>query len=407
MKILLFIYNVILVFITPFAAFIMYFVMRKKNKHQHFFERFGFISVKGFSPKKSIWFHCASVGEVRSIKNIVENLRNTHKDISIIITTMTATGRQAAYDYIKADMAFLLPIESGSAFAKIITYMNVKCLVIVDTELWPNLIYTASKSINVFLINARISDKSYNTYKKYRFIFKNVLSRFSAILTKSPLDEERFVSILGSDNKIMTAGNIKFQERKNKEQVKLIEELKDYKFLLLASTHEKEEEIILSYMDNNMGDFDKIIITPRHIERSEKIKEMVLNKGYTVSLYSQKDISSQVIIIDAFGMLESLYIMADKIFIGGSIANIGGHNIFEALQLEKKVAVGKNMFSFMEIFEKAVKYNLVYVIESKDDFIKYIKNKEESVNFLEFFNDIDNDNKNTLNIITETINTIL
>lgn len=407
MKLLLIIYNFILVFVTPFAAFIMYFIMRSKNKHQYFFERFGFIKTGDFSPKKSIWFHCASVGEVRSIKNIVDNIRQNHSDYSIIITTMTATGRKTAYDYIKADKAFLLPIENGNAFSKIISYMNVACLIIVDTELWPNLIFTASKKIPVFLINARISDKTYKIYKKYKFIFKKVLNSFSAIFTKSPLDEERFISITGTDKKVINAGNIKFQERKKKEDVKVIDSLKDYKFLLLASTHEKEEDMLLSYMDKQMYGYDKIVIVPRHIERSLSIKNMVGDKGYTCSLYSENDLSKQVIIIDAFGMLESLYLMADKIFIGGSLIKIGGHNIYEALQFEKIVATGSNMFSFKEIYDKAKQYNLVTTIENKDDFIEYIKNTENNANFNEFFTEIDKDNSQTLSIIMETIGTVL
>lgn len=407
MRILLIIYNFILIFVTPFAAVIMYFVMRSKNKHQYFFERFGFIKINKFNPKKSIWFHCASVGEVRSIKNIVDNIRQNHSDYSIIITTMTATGRKTAYDYIKADIAFLLPIENGNAFSKIISYMNVSCLIIVDTELWPNLIFTASSKIPVFLINARISDKTYKTYKKYKFIFKKVLNSFSAIFTKSPLDEERFVSITGSSKKVITAGNIKFQERKKKEDVKIIDNLKDYKFLLLASTHEKEEEILLSYMHNQMYGYDKIIIVPRHIERSLSIKDLVINKGYTCSLYSENDFSKQVIIIDAFGMLESLYLMADKIFIGGSIKKIGGHNIYEALQFEKVIATGINMFSFKEIYDKAKKYNLVTTIENEEDFLNYIKNENNNRNFIDFFNELDKDNSQTLSIIMETIETVL
>lgn len=407
MRVLLLIYNFILVLLTPVLAVIMYIVMRKKNKHQHFFERFGFIKVTDFNPSKSIWFHCASVGEVRSIKNIVDNIRASHSDYSIIITTMTATGRQTAYDYIKADMAFLLPIESGSAFAKIISYMNVSCLVIVDTELWPNLIYTVSKIVPVFLINARISDKTFKTYKRFKFIFRDVLKHFSAILAKSKIDEERFANILGNNNKVITAGNIKFQERKKIENVKVYDEFNNLKYLLLASTHETEEETLLSYMDNKMYGFDKIIIVPRHIERCSNIKEMIIKKDYSCSLYSENDFSKQIIIIDAFGMLESLYAGADKIFIGGSLVNIGGHNIFEALQFEKIVSVGKNMFSFKEIFDKANKYGLINVIECKDDFIKYISNNENSNNFNEFFKELDSENKNTLSIITETIETVL
>lgn len=407
MRILLFIYNFILIILTPVLSIAGYFVLRRKNKHQHYWERFGFIRIDDFKPVKSVWFHCASVGEVRSIKKIVDTLRQDNKDISIIISTMTATGRQIAVDYIKADKAFLLPIENSRAVSMIISYMNVSVLVIVDTELWPNLIFTASNQIPVFLINGRISDKTYKTYKRFKFIFKSVLKRFSAIMTKSELDEERFTNILGKSSKIITAGNIKFQERKSKDSVKTIKELENIKFFLAASTHKGEEEIILSWFNGSMEGFDKLIFVPRHIERSAEVKEIIEKHGYSVSLYSENDFSKQVMIIDAFGLLEGLYILADKIFIGGSLKEIGGHNIYEALQFEKKVAVGKYMFSFKEIFDEAKEFGLVKVINNKEDALQFMLGLEKNNNFIAFFNKIDKINQDTVSTITDTINAVI
>ena len=407
MRILLFIYNFILIILTPVLSVAGYFVLRRKNKHQHYWERFGFIRIDDFKPVKSVWFHCASVGEVRSIKKIVDTLRQDNKDISIIISTMTATGRQIAVDYIKADKAFLLPIENSRAVSMIISYMNVSVLVIVDTELWPNLIFTASNQIPVFLINGRISDKTYKTYKRFKFIFKSVLKRFSAIMTKSELDEERFTNILGKSSKIITAGNIKFQERKSKDNVKTIKELENIKFFLAASTHKGEEEIILSWFNGSMEGFDKLIFVPRHIERSAEVKEIIEKHGYSVSLYSENDFSKQVMIIDAFGLLEGLYILADKIFIGGSLKEIGGHNIYEALQFEKTVAVGKFMFSFKEIFDEAKEFGLVKVINNKEDALQFMLGLEKNNNFIDFFNRIDKINQDTVSTITDTINAVI
>ena len=407
MRILLFIYNFILIILTPVLSVAGYFVLRRKNKHQHYWERFGFIRIDDFKPVKSVWFHCASVGEVRSIKKIVDTLRQDNKDISIIISTMTATGRQIAVDYIKADKAFLLPIENSRAVSMIISYMNVSVLVIVDTELWPNLIFTASNQIPVFLINGRISDKTYKTYKRFKFIFKSVLKRFSAIMTKSELDEERFTNILGKSSKIITAGNIKFQERKSKDSVKTIKELDNIKFFLAASTHKGEEEIILSWFNGSMEGFDKLIFVPRHIERSAEVKEIIEKQGYSVSLYSENDFSKQVMIIDAFGLLEGLYILADKIFIGGSLKEIGGHNIYEALQFEKTVAVGKYMFSFKEIFDEAKEFGLVKVINNKEDALQFMLGLEKNNNFIDFFNRIDKINQDTVSTITDTINAVI
>lgn len=407
MRILLFIYNFILIILTPVLSIAGYFVLRRKNKHQHYWERFGFIRIDDFKPVKSVWFHCASVGEVRSIKKIVDTLRQDNKDISIIISTMTATGRQIAVDYIKADKAFLLPIENSRAVSMIISYMNVSVLMIVDTELWPNLIFTASNQIPVFLINGRISDKTYKTYKRFKFIFKSVLKRFSAIMTKSELDEERFTNILGKSSKIITAGNIKFQERKSKDSVKTIKELENIKFFLAASTHKGEEEIILSWFNGSMEGFDKLIFVPRHIERSAEVKEIIEKQGYSVSLYSENDFSKQVMIIDAFGLLEGLYILADKIFIGGSLKEIGGHNIYEALQFEKTVAVGKFMFSFKEIFDEAKEFGLVKVINNKEDALQFMLGLEKNNNFIDFFNRIDKINQDTVSTITDTINAVI
>lgn len=407
MCILLFIYNFILIILTPVLSIAGYFILRRKNKHQHYWERFGFIRIDDFKPVKSVWFHCASVGEVRSIKKIVDTLRQDNKDISIIISTMTSTGRQIAVDYIKADKAFLLPIENSRAVSMIISYMNVSVLVIVDTELWPNLIFTASNQIPVFLINGRISDKTYKTYKRFKFIFKSVLKRFSAIMTKSELDEERFTNILGKSSKIITAGNIKFQERKSKDSVKTIKELENIKFFLAASTHKGEEEIILSWFNGSMEGFDKLIFVPRHIERSAEVKEIIEKQGYSVSLYSENDFSKQVMIIDAFGLLEGLYILADKIFIGGSLKEIGGHNIYEALQFEKTVAVGKYMFSFKEIFDEAKEFGLVKVINNKEDALQFMLGLEKNNNFIDFFNRIDKINQDTVSTITDTINAVI
>ena len=407
MRILLFIYNFILIILTPVLSIAGYFILRRKNKHQYYWERFGFIKVDDFKPVKSVWFHCASVGEVRSIKKIADILRQNNPEISIVVSTMTSTGRQTAIDYIKADKAFLLPVENSRAVSIIISYMNVSVLVIVDTELWPNLIFTASNQVPVFLINGRISDKTYKTYKRFKFIFKSVLKRFSAIMTKSELDEERFVTILGKSSKIITAGNIKFQERKTKDSVKTIKELDNVKFFLAASTHKGEEEIIISWFDGKMEGFDKLIFVPRHIERSAEVKEIIEKQGYTVSLYSENDFSKQVIIIDAFGLLEGLYVTADKIFIGGSLKEIGGHNIYEALQFEKTVAVGKYMFSFKEIFDEAKKFGLVTVINNKKEALHFLLTLEQNNNFIDFFNRIDKINQNTVSTITETINAVI
>ena len=152
---------------------------------------------------------------------------------------------------------------------------------------------------------------------------------------------------------------------------------------------------------------DKIILNLaiNYGARSE-IVEMVKNKGLTVSKYSE-NIDSQVVVIDSFGLLESLYVSATKIFIGGSIVNIGGHNIFEALQFEKQIAVGNNMQDFAEIYEPAKKYNLVENVNSSQDIAIWLQKEYDKKDFSNFFEEINNKNKNITETIEELINDVL
>ena len=409
MKLILFVYNIFIVLLMPFIALIGYVIMKNKGKADFWFEHFGFIRKAKINKNKCIWFHCASVGEVRSIKNIVEILREKYSDLGVIVSTMTATGKKEAINYLNADFSFLIPIENSQVVVSIISNYNVSAVVIVDTEIWPNFIYSVSSRTKLFLINGRISDKTFKIYKRFSFFFGPILNRFSAILTKSQEDEERFSAISKNRKKIITAGNIKFQQRKKREDVTLIEELKNKNFLLMASTHNGEEKIFLDYITDSLKSFEKIVICPRHIERSYDIRILCETYNLSCGFYSENDFNKDVIIIDTFGKLEGLYIIANKIFIGGSILDIGGHNIYEALQFERNIAVGPYMHSFKEIYEIANKYNLVTTINSKDDCINWINSQEISNkdDFNKFFEEIDNINKDTVNTVVETISTVI
>lgn len=406
MKLVLFLYNLIYIILLPVAFIVYSIIVKIKAGEKGYIERFGLIKLNKAPRSKSIWFHCASVGEVRSISNIVDNIRKKYSDVDIIVSTMTTTGRKEAKEYIKADEAFLLPIENSSAISHIIKLLGVKVFFIVDTEIWPNLIYSAGSNSRLIMINGKISEKSFKTYYRFRLFFAPLFNKFSAILTKSIQDYERFVKITKNNKKIAPLGNIKFNQIKKVEDIKLIDKFKNIKYAFAASTHNNEEEIFIDGFIDGGKDFDKAIIAPRHIVRCDEIVEMVKNKGLTVSKYSE-DIDSKVVVIDSFGLLESLYVSATKIFIGGSIVNIGGHNIFEALQFEKQIAVGNNMQDFAEIYEPAKKYNLVENVNSSQDIAIWLQKEYDKKDFSNFFEEINNKNKNITETIEELINDVL
>lgn len=406
MRPVLFLYNIILIITAPFAFVAGSIINKLKWGEKGFGQRFGLIKLKQSPRSKSLWFHCASVGEVRSIEGLVSSIRQKYPDTAIIVSTMTSTGRQTAVDFIKADEAFLLPIENGSAIAYLIKLLGVKAFFIVDTEIWPNLIFTAGSHTRLIMINGKISEKTFKTYMRFKFFFTPLFKKFAAILTKSQDDFSRFVKIAGTDKNIAPLGNIKFQKRKDKSTVAPIKELEGIKYALAASTHSPEEDIFLDAFKEGGSKYEKLIIAPRHINRAQDIKQLAISKGFTACLLSEGT-NAQVVVTDRFGLLESLYLNASKIFIGGSIAPIGGHNIFEALQFEKTVAVGQNMNDFAEIYLPAKECGVIHTVNNAQDIACWLQTPETGGNFQEFFRIIDENNHKTINTIEELINDVL
>ena len=397
-------YNIILFILIPFLMPIGYLIALKKKEDGDFFERLGFITFPE-PTSKSIWFHCASVGEVRSLKLITDMIKSDFPDLRIIVSTTTATGKQEAQRIILPYHAFLLPIENSLAVAHIIHYMNVRALIIIDTELWYNLINSAAKHTKLFMLNARMSDRSAKSYVRFRFVFAPLLRKFQTIYTKSPEDTSRFTAVTGTEENIETLGNIKFQTRKPKPEPKEYAYLQGYKIFSAASTHRGEEDIIIEAFKKSGYD-GRLVIAPRHMNRVGDVVILAEKAGLTVSRLTEQNPDTLVIVSDRFGTLDELYAMSDRIFVGGSLDNTGGHNIYEAAMFEKQVCVGSNMANFREIFSMAAKYNAAVTVSNADDISLYITSPLDEADFKGFFSEIDTQQKGIMAKIKEVVTSV-
>lgn len=404
MFILKILYSLFIACIVPIAVPVGYLIALRKKEDEDYFERFGFIQFPE-APEQTVWFHCASVGEVRSLKSIIESIKEEFPEIKIIISTTTATGKKMAQAELDPYYAFLLPIENSMSIDHIIDYMNIKAVFIVDTELWPNMIRIASKKSRLFLINGRISDRTFKSYQKFSFLFRRLLGKFETIYTKSPEDTEKFANIKGSHENIVTLGNIKFQSRSEKIDSGIFNYIKNHNVFAAASTHSGEEETVLHSFSNSKT-CDRLIIAPRHINRVQELVKVVKEHNFTVSLLAERDSSTDVVIIDRFGTLEELFALSEKIFIGGSLNNTGGHNIFEALQFEKTVCIGPNMKNFEEISKLALECNVATTVTNINEMTDYLNSVSEQVDFTSFFDALDNDKNNKLSSLKEVIKSV-
>jgi len=317
--------------------------------------------------KSGVWFHSCSLGETKSLKPLIEELKNEIINISVI----THTGFDEAKKLSKN--VRYLPFEIFLPF----WIKRQKVLVVTEAELWLMLFAVAKyKGIKTILINARISDRSYKRYLAFRFFYKIIFSYIDVVFAQSKKDANRLKE-LGA-KKIIVNGNLKsFQKISVSKEYE-----KDDKFITtLASTHENEEEIILSSINIEKG--DKIIVVPRHPERFEKVdlflKEFAKREGLSYGRFSKmKDFKTDITLVDVMGELVNIYKISDLVFLGGSfVKNVGGHNPLEPAFFGCRVISGKEIFNQNALFELVEN---VYLIEPKEikDFFKKRKSLKRS-----------------------------
>jgi len=289
-------------------------------------------------------FHTCSLGETKAIKPLIEKFDEVN--LSII----TNTGYEEAKKYKNANVRFL-PFEIFLPFWQ----KPCKSLVVVEAELWLMLFVMAKKRCNkTLLINARISDRSYPKYLKFRWFYKHLFKYIDVILAQSEKDKERLIS-LGAKN-VKVAGNIKsavnYQITKNYQKPKK-------ELIIAGSTHIDEEEIILnSYKKDSI-----LVIVPRHPERFEEvykiIKEFALKNNLTYGKIDE-EFNKDIILVNKMGKLINLYAIADKVILGGSfVDNVGGHNPLEVAYFNKPIISGKYIFNQYPLFEMVENANII------------------------------------------------
>lgn len=327
-------------------------------------EKFAFYRNEEFLfQRKVIWIHAVSVGEVVAISSLIKSLI---KDYDILLSTITDTGREIAFQKFK-DLPvkiIYLPLDCPFAIKRTLNIFNPSALLIAETEIWPNLILNASKKIPVFLINARVSDKSFGRYKKIKFFLKSILNCFSLITVQDEKYKERFIDLGVPENKIIVTGNTKFDI-----EIPYVSFLWENSIprpvIVAGSTHFPEEELIIETF-LKIPFSSSLLIVPRHPERFKEVENTInsIIDKRKIGFYKLselplefKDFSKIIILIDKMGILGSLYRIADIAIIGGSFISHGGQNPLEAIYWGKTVIFGPSMENFpfiREFLEKGV-----------------------------------------------------
>ena len=296
-----------------------------KYLRQELQERFG-LEKEGEIPQDAIWIHCASVGEVMSMKEVISRLKDFYKK-EILLTTTTKAGKETALKNPEINKALLAPLDFYPACKHFIQIAKPYRFFIVEREIWPNMLEAAHRAgIPTALINGRISEKSAKAYTWVRPLFKRVLSplAFAALQTKQAA--QRYEELGVKKENIFVCGNVKYDTlNDHPSKIAQVNQLltalgwNGKKVLVCGSTHPVEETMLLRAAPEFAKKGIKIIFAPRHLERKPEIEITLRQSGLHYAFVSQEhfDKETDILCADTMGLLQSLYACATLTFVGG------------------------------------------------------------------------------------------
>ena len=379
----LFLYNCIIFILLPIMVMRLFFKnLKDKDYCSNFSQRFGLL--KGEYKKNPVWFHAVSLGEVISSQAIVKKLLKEEK---VILSVSTPTGLREARKIYNNQLSIVYAPWDFIFFVKnFLNKIDPKALILFETEIWPSMIHECwKKEIPVILSNGRLSESSYKKYNRFKTLIDSTLNKFSLILAQSNDHADRFKALGVNNDIVIRVGSTKFDFKQSKNSdFNRINQVDD--FILAASTHEGEDEVVINSFKKLKEEFSdiKLIIVPRHPERANTIKGILSNNNMNFQVSTDLDFNikeNDIIVISATGYLDHLYKLSKVSFIGGSLfSRYGGHNIIEAAFNESPFIVGPYMKNFEDVLNLFLRRDACLQIEKPDEltdaYKKLLKNNE-------------------------------
>jgi 3-deoxy-D-manno-octulosonic-acid transferase len=371
------VYRIIIHFFYPIIILITYF--RKfvgKEDKKKFIEKIYPTNIV-FKDKGLVWFHAASIGELKSIIPIINFLIKIKKK-KVLLTTITySSGKLVEKKFKNNKFIFhrYMPFDLPFLINKFLDSFQPKSAIFVDSEIWPNFIYEIkSRQMKLILLNARITKKTFDKWKILNKFATSIFSKFDLCLCSNK-NSLNFLKKLNA-KKVKMIGNLKFiTTEKNVEKLKdsTLKKLRKYKVWCAASTHKGEELFCLNAHKIIKHKYSNVltIIIPRHIERVNEIvllcKDLKL-RSKVINLESDIDLRSEVIIINSFGILNKYFNYCNSVFMGKSVLKnkikVGGQNPLEAVRSGCKVYHGPYVYNFQEIYNFLNQKRISYKIQS-------------------------------------------
>jgi len=329
-------------------------------------------------PLEGIWIQAVSVGEVELARNLVAEIEKRAPKTPLFLTATTATGLELARRTLGDRIpVFPCPIDLPGPVARVLDGANPRLLVLVETELWPEMLHQAGKrSVPVAVVNARLSDGSFAGYRRVAGPVRSLLEPIAMVLGRTEIDARRFVELGVAAPRVRVGGNIKYDLEADRRPLEWADAVRaaavDRPIVVAGSTMDGEEEQILDALDRVAETQDRpfLILAPRHPERFDSVARMVSERGLRCARRSaggDPAEGSDVFLVDTIGELARAYQLATIAFIGGSLVPTGGHNPLEAAVWGVPVLSGAHVHNFREVYDEMISFGAARLVADRDE----------------------------------------
>jgi 3-deoxy-D-manno-octulosonic-acid transferase len=375
-------YNILFViFFALSAPYYFWRLRRRGNWRAGFGQRFARYDAslkQALTNRHVVWMHAVSVGEVNVCTQLIRALEPRVPNLKIVVSTTTTTGMAELRRRLPNHVSKIYyPVDRRKFVTRALATINPKAIVLVEAEIWPNFLWRAQRlGIPVFLVNARLSDRSYPRYKKFKILFRPLFASFTGVGAQNEADAARLREVGCRPEAVRVVGNLKFDAAKLDEQRALdvpamLRQLgvpADAPILVAGSTHDGEEMILAEMAKRLRAKFPKLflILVPRHFERCPEVGQKLRArdvKFFWRSEFSPKTKLSEgeieCLLVNTTGELRFFYEQATVVFVGKSLTAMGGQNPIEPGALGKAMVFGPNMQNFADVVRIFLAQNAV------------------------------------------------
>jgi len=380
----------VLVLVSPYF---LYQAVRYKKYVGSLGQRLGYLPIAlNVDGDASIWIHAVSVGEALTAKALIADLRAQYPRLRLFLSTTTIAGQQVARKNLQqVDGVFYFPFDWGFTVRRTLNIVKPRMFVMVETEIWPNLLRECrARGIKTVVINGRISSRSYPRYRLVRPLFRRVLADIDRFCMQGEESARRIIDLGADPKRVTVTGSLKFDSlqasspgshgRPRDPVLRHFRVSPSRVVLVAGSTMRPEDSAVLRAFARvrSIAPGALLVIAPRQRERFDEVERLAVDDGFSVARRSNLPVDGEpradVVVLDTFGELAQVYQIATVVFVGGSLADYGGHNILEPAVFGKPIVFGPHMHNFREISEAFVNNGAAVQVQSERELEEVLRN---------------------------------